>query len=74
MISDEFSNENEELNVLKAYILYYLGLKRDHLFQSIVKEMKKLIEDECAFTEAVKHAIQTKKVDIRTRIGKPWIP
>ena len=74
MKTDEFTNESEELDVFKAYTLYYIGLKRDELFQSIVKEMERLLRDDWSFTDAVKHAIQTKKIDIGSKVGKPWIP
>ena len=74
MKEDEFGDEKEELNIFETYVLYYLALKRDKLFQSIMDEMSSLREDGWNHEDALNYVMQVKKTDIRNKIGKPWIP
>ena len=74
MKADEFGDEKEELDVFKTYVLYYLGLKHDELFQSIMDKIQRLIQDGWKYNDALNHTLQWKMVDIRNTIGHPWIP
>ena len=72
--ADEFGIEKEELNIFEIYVLYYLALKQDGLFQSIMNDIHSLMEDGLDYTVAVNHVMNMKKVDIRNAIGKPFVP
>jgi len=74
MKEDEFGDEKEEMNIFETYILYYLALKRDKLFQSIIDELYSLEEDGWNHKDALNYVMQVNKADIRNKIGKPWIP
>ena len=74
MKADEFGIEKEELDIFEIYVLYYLALKQDGLFQSIMNDIHRLMEDGLDYTVAVNHVMNMKKVDIRNVIGNPFIP
>ena len=74
MKADEFGFEKEELNIFEIYVLYYLAMKQDGLFQSIMNDIHSLLEDGLDYTDAVNSVMNMKKVDIRNAIGKPFIP
>ena len=74
MKEDEFIYEKDKLNIFETYILYYLALKRDKLFQSIIDEIHSLRENGWNHKDALNYVMQVNKVDIRNKIGKPWIP
>ena len=74
MKADEFGIEKEELDIFEIYVLYYLALKQDGLFQSIMNDIHRLMEDGLDYSVAVNHVMNMKKVDIRNVIGKPFIP
>ena len=74
MLTDEFGDKKEELDVFKTYVLYYMGLQQDELFQNILEYIRKLEEDGWEYKAALNHAMQSSKVDIRNMVGHPFIP
>ena len=72
---DEFGGDDkEDLDVFKMYIIYYMGLQRDELFQSILDTIHELERDGWGYKDALDRAIQWKKVDIRSKLGHPFVP
>ena len=74
MKSDDFGFEKEELNIFEIYVLYYLAMKQDGLFQSIMDDIDSMMEYGLDYKEAVNRVMSMKKVNIRHAIGKPFIP
>ena len=51
-----------------------MALQQDELFQSILDTIHKLERDGWRYKDALDRAIQWKKVDIRSKIGRPFVP
>ena len=70
------SLEDSKNNQLKIFTpaIYYMGLQRDQLFQSILDTIHELEQAGWKYKDALDRAIQWKKVDIRSKLGHPFVP